>query len=380
MMTFRKKFWLTASSVLVASTSLFAPLAQAEPLVIGQVASLTGVDAGQARAYASGMQMLFGDVNAHGGVNGHTFTLLTKDHAGHAENTVAMTRQVLTEGRPIALAGYFGNRSVNDLLASGILAKEKIALVGYRTTELHKEMPYVYNVRAGLSDEITKITQHLATIGITRLGVMYEAGDKALALLARADEAAQKVNARIVSKTSYPAGTTQVYAAVAEFLKDPPQAIVLLASGTATAAFIEQYRAAGGTVQLFANSGADIQQLAQRLTQVQMQGVAIVQVTPNPYKISNRLSNELNDKVGKSQSPDTAVSYAMMEGYIAAKVIVEAVRRQGARPTREGMSSTLDAMTSFDLGGYLVGFKPGMRSGSRFVELSIISSNGKIRQ
>jgi len=61
-------------------------------------------------------------------------------------------------------------------------------------------------------------------------------------------------------------------------------------------------------------------------------------------------------------------------------VIVEAVRRQGAKPSREGIAATLDAMENYDLGGYVVGFKPGMRSGSKFVELSIISGSGKIRQ
>ncbi|MDB5963743.1 MAG: putative type branched chain amino acid transport system, periplasmic component, partial [Polaromonas sp.] len=169
--------------------------------------------------------------------------------------------------------------------------------------------------------------------------------------------------------------------AVADFLKDPPQAIILVTSGATAAAFIEQYRAAGGTVQLFANSGADIQQLAQRLTEEQMQGVAIAQVTPNPYKISTRLSKEFSDMAAaRAPNTDQPVSYAMIEGYMTAKVIVEAVRRQGARPTREGMVSALDGMGSFDLGGYLVAFRPGVRSGSRFVELSIISSNGKIRQ
>jgi ABC-type branched-subunit amino acid transport system substrate-binding protein len=69
-----------------------------------------------------------------------------------------------------------------------------------------------------------------------------------------------------------------------------------------------------------------------------------------------------------------------MEGYIAGKVIVEAVRRQGAKPTRDGMVSALDGMDNFNMGGYAVGFKPGMRRGSKFVELSIISGAGKIRQ
>lgn len=64
----------------------------------------------------------------------------------------------------------------------------------------------------------------------------------------------------------------------------------------------------------------------------------------------------------------------MTEGYITAKVIVEAVRHQGSRPTREGMSAMLDAMDSYDRGAYAAGFKPGIRSGS------IISGTGKIRQ
>jgi hypothetical protein len=70
----------------------------------------------------------------------------------------------------------------------------------------------------------------------------------------------------------------------------------------------------------------------------------------------------------------------MMEGFITGKVIVEAVRRQGAKPTREGIATALESIDRLDLGGYMVGFKPGVRTGSRFVELSIISGSGKIRQ
>ena len=201
-----------------------------------------------------------------------------------------------------------------------------------------------------------------------------------IALLAAADEAAKKTKTAIVLKASYPVATARVSPAVDLFTKTPPQAIIMIASGAAAAGFIEQYRAAGGAAQLFAHSGADIEQLSKRLAEDQMKGVAIAQVTPSPYKISNRLAKEFADTVAKNDKLEVPVSYAMMEGFIAAKVIVEAVRRQGARPTREGMAATLDAMDSYDLGGYVVGFKPGMRNGSKFVELSIISGAGKIRQ
>lgn len=366
--------------VALASMVAWAAAGHAAEVVIGQVAPMTGLEANQGRAYAAGMQLLFNNSNAAGGVNGNTFVLVHKDDGGRPEDTVSATRQLLAESKPLVLAGYFGSRNINDLVAAGLLEKEKIALVGYRTSEIRAETPLLYNVRASLRDEINKLTEHLATIGITRLGLFYEAGPGAAALIAAAEEAAKKANARIVTKASYPAGKARVTPAVDAFVAGAPQAIVMICTGSAAAGFIEEYRPAGGTAQLFAHSGADVEQMSKRLNEDQMKGVAIAQVTPSPYKISSKLTKEFSDAVAKADKLDVPVSYTMMEGYIDAKVIVEAVRRQRGKPTREGMVATLDAMDNYNLGGYVVAFRPGMRSGSRFVELSIISGSGRIRQ
>lgn len=375
-----KKIQLAARLVLAGAVIAGSQWACATQVLVGEVAPLSGLEANQGRAYAAGMQLLFNTVNKSGGVNGHTFKLVRKDDGGRPEDTVSATRLLLTEDKPLVLAGYFGNRNVADLVSSGLLEKDKIALVGYRTTEIRAETPLLYSVRANLRDEINKLTEHLATIGITRLGLFYEEGPGAAAVVAAAEEAAARAKASIMIKASYPAGTARVSPAIDAFTKASPQAIIMVSSGAAAAGFIEQYRGGGGTAQLFAHSGADIEQLAKRLAEEQMQGVAIAQVTPSPYKISSRLTKEFIDSVAKADKLEVPVSYAMMEGYIAAKVIVEAVRRQGAHPTREGMVAALDGMDSYNLGGYVVGFRPGMRSGSKFVELSIISGAGKIRQ
>jgi branched-chain amino acid transport system substrate-binding protein len=367
-------------ALLAAATMLGAQFANAAQVVVGQVGPMSGLEASQGRAYSAGMQLLFDSVNKAGGMNGHTFKLVRRDDGGRPEDTLAQTKALLAEDRPLVLAGYFGNRNIADLVASGILEKERIALVGYRTAEIRPEAPLLYNVRAGLRDEINKLTEHLATIGINRLGLFYEDGPGAAPLLAAADEAAKKANASIVVRASYPAGTGRVSPAVDLFTKTPPQAIIMVSSGAAAAAFIEQYRGAGGAAQMFAHSGADIEQLSKRLAEEQMQGVAIAQVTPSPYKIASRLAKEFTDLVAKTPNLEVPVSYAMMEGYIAAKVIVEAVRRQGGRPTREGMPAAIESIDNLNLGGYVVSFKPGVRTGSKFVELSIVTSAGKIRQ
>lgn len=369
-----------AARLVLAAAALVASGAQAAQIVVGQVGPMSGLEASQGRAYGAGMQLYFNRVNKGGGVNGHTFTLVQKDDGGRPEDTVSVTRQLLAEDKPLVLAGYFGNRNISDLVASGLLDQNKVAVVGYRVAEIRAETPLLYNVRASLRDEINKLTEHLATIGITRLGLLYEDGPGAAALIAAAEESAKKTNAAILVKASYPAGTTRVSPAIAMFMAGAPQAIIMVSGGAAAAAFIEQYRSGGGTAQLFAHSGADIEQLSKRLGEEQMQGVAIAQVTPSPYKIGSRLVKEFTDQVAQAEKLEVPVSFAMMEGYIAARVIVEAIRRQGARPTREGMVTALDGMDNFNLGGYAVGFRPGMRTGSKYVELSIISGAGKIRQ
>jgi branched-chain amino acid transport system substrate-binding protein len=355
------------------------PILAAE-IVVGQVGPMSGPEAGQGRAYAAGMQLHFTALNKAGGINGHKFTLLRKDDGGAPDDTVTLTKQMIAEDNPMVLAGYFGGRNVAGLVSAGILAKEKIALVGYRTSEIQPDAPYLYSVRAGLRDEISRLIEHLATIGIKRLGFFHEAGPGSTSVIAAAEDAARKAGATIEGRGSYVANTVAVTDAVDTFMNMQPQAIIMVSSGAAAAGFIEKYRIAGGAAQLLAHSGADIEQLSKRLSPEQMQGVAIAQVTPSPYKVSNQLVKEFADIAAKARNLEVPVSYAMMEGYIAARVISEAIRRQGSRPSHEGTVLALDSMSSFDLGGYVISFKPGQHSGSSFVELSIVTSAGRIRQ
>ena len=370
-----------AQLALAAAAVLGAQAIHAANIVVGQVGPMSGMEATQGRAYATGMELYFNHVNKTGGAGGHTFTLVRKDDGGRPEDTVAITKQLLAENKPMVLAGYFGNRNIAELLASGLLQKEKVPLVGYRSWEIRQDTPLLYNPRAGLKEEIGKLTEHLSTIGITKLGLFYEAGPGAVNLVTVADQAAKQARAQLVAQASYPSGTASVVQAVDSFAKTNPQAILMVASGAAAAAFIEQYRQAGGTAQIFSHSGADVEQMSKRLSEEQMQGVAIAQVTPSPYKISSKVAKEFNDIATKAEKLEVPIGYSMMEGFITAKVIVEAVRRQAGRaPTREGIVAALDAMDNYDLGGYVVGFKGNQRTGSKFVELSIVGSQGKIRQ
>ena len=371
--------WLAGMAIATAAMSN----ACAFEVLVAQVAPIRGLEAKQGMGYAAGLRLAFEAANRRGGMNGHTFALTTEDDGSRPESTVEQTRKLLTEKRPLVLAGYFGSQNLRELLASRLLEQQRIALVGYRTSDIAPAHAQLFNVRADIPSELAKLTNQLATVGVTKLGLLYEAGPGADAIVAAADQAAAQAKVRFLARASYASGNrsanTSIADAVQVFTKAAPQAIILVVNGAPTAAFIEAYRLSGGTAQLFAYSGADIEQLSQRLGEDHLKGVVISQVTPNPYKSTSRLVREFTEAVAQ-QKPKEPKSYVMMEGYIAGRVIVEAVQRQGRTPTREGMIATLNAMNDYDLGDYVIGFGSGARSGSKFVELSIVSNGGRVQQ
>jgi branched-chain amino acid transport system substrate-binding protein len=371
--------WTAGVALAMVAFGTLPGSAHAGQVVVGQVAPFSGIDGNQAKAYAAGMQLAFNAANK-AGLNGNTIALVRKDDAGKPEDTLRLTQELLDQDKATLLAGYFGIASIEAVARSGVLDKNHVALVGWRAAQVRPETQNLFNVRASLRDEMFKVSEHLGTMGITKLGIIYEQGPGGVALMTSAGEAAQKARVTIAAMAGYPAGTANVQQAVQAMIKVQPQAIMMVASGAAASAFVEQYRAAGGHAALFANSGVDAEQLGAKLKDEQIQGISIAQAVPSPYKMSSRIGKEFADAVAKSEKLEVPVSYAMMEGYIAGKVVVEAIRRQGKAPTREGTIEALGRMDYYDMGGYSVAYRPDIRAGSKFVELTILGGKGKVRQ
>lgn len=358
--------------------------AQAE-WVIGQVAPLTGAAAVQSRAYAQGMQLYFQHINRAGGVHGERIKLVSVDDRASPEVTVQQTQRVLQENKPIALAGYFGNRNLLALLDSKLLDKAQISLVGFHSSDTRVlKAAQLFSTRAVLPEEIEKIAKHLATLGLTRLALVYDerAEDEARALEASVAQVVKASGAQLVSSNMLKPGKAVQEAVIDRLQKVEPgvQAVMVVASSPVTAGFVEAYRMEEGAAQIYATSSVDLEQLATRLPVELMRGVSIAQVVPNPYRSNNRLNKEFRDAVAKQgKEQEQSVSYAMMEGYVNAKVLVEAMRR--TQPlTSDKLADSLRGMKSVDLGGYWINFQPGSQSGSKFVDLTIVNAQGRVTQ
>jgi ABC-type branched-subunit amino acid transport system substrate-binding protein len=142
-----------------------------------------------------------------------------------------------------------------------------------------------------------------------------------------------------------------------------------------TGDFIKSAKKAGSGAQFASTSFVGASALATELGEHGM-GVVVAQVVPPYSRASIPIVREYQAAIEKSLGKKD-YSFTSLEAYIGAKVLVEAIRRAGANPTREGLLKTLDSMQNFNVGGYQIDFSPSNHNGSRFVELTAISKAGR---
>ena len=159
-------------------------------------------------------------------------------------------------------------------------------------------------------------------------------------------------------------------------LSAKPDAIVQISAYTSCAAFILEAKKRGYTGQFVNVSFVGSQALADALGK-NGPGVMISQVVPFPFSGAVPLVRDYQKHMALIGFTD--YDFTSLEGYIAAKVMVEGLKRAGRNLTRENLISALETFKNLDLGGFEVSFSSQDHAASKFVDLSIIASNGKFQ-
>jgi len=159
--------------------------------------------------------------------------------------------------------------------------------------------------------------------------------------------------------------------------KANPDAILLLAGGrTAPLAVKTIKEGAAQDAQIYAMSLL-VPQEAFKAAGDKARGVVITQAVPFPFSATIPVVSQYQ-KLMKQYAPNDALSFSTLEGFIAAKITVEAIKRAGPNPSREKVVKALDHMGQLDLGGIYVDYSPQGRDGWGSVDLTIIGTNGKL--
>jgi branched-chain amino acid transport system substrate-binding protein len=234
---------------------------------------------------------------------------------------------------------------------------------------------HIFNVRATYQREAERAIAHLASLGITRIAVIHVDDGFGTDGLQGAQNglAAAKLKAVAIEKFDRSKPNFSVIAPL--MVKTEAQAIMIIGSGTAVVDGIKAIKTAGSGAQLvtLSNNASDG---FIKLLGANGRGVIVSQVLPQTFRYAL-----VKEATQLAQAHKIAiVSPAMLEGFASAKVLVEALRRSGPKPTRERLQAALEGMQKFDLGGLDISYSPTDHTGLDFADLSIISADGRFRR
>ena len=371
----------TLKHFLAGGIFLFAQQAGAETgvsndkILLGQAAVFSGPAAQLGIQMRNGIKAYLDYVNANGGVHGRRLDLVTEDDRYEASVAPAASKKLIEEHKVFALLGYVGTPTGAAHLP--VTTQAKVPLVGMFTGAEILRVPmnrYVFHVRASYYDETEKIVEQVVSTGGKKISVFYQADNYGEAGRKGTELALTKRGMKIHASGTVERNTVKVEDAVKAINASEPDAVVMVSAYTSCAEFIRQMKKAGSGATFYNVSFVGSKALADALGAVGS-GVAISQVVPFPWGTAVPVVKDYQLLAKKAGFTD--YNFSAMEGFLTAKVMVEALKRAGKNPTREGMVDALEAMRDVDLGGFYVSYSPTNHAGSKFVDLTIIGRNGK---
>ncbi len=346
-------------------------------IVLGQSAPFSGSAAQLGLQFNLGAQLHFEAVNAKGGINGRRIELQRLDDGYEPERCAANTRQFIGQN-VFALFGYVGTPT--SLAALPLATEAKIPFFAPFTGAQALREPfnrYAVHVRASYFDETAAIVRQVTSVGIRKVAVFHQNDAYGKTGLEGVQRALQAQNQTPVAVGTVERNSTEVAAALKDILAARPEAIVQIGAYKACATFIRLARQQGYAGNFYNVSFVGTQALSDELGAM-ARGVVVSQVMPFPYAPVMPLSGDylaaLKDQRGVSPN------YSGMEGFVAARVFTEALSRAGRNLTREAFLNAVEGLQNLNLGGFPVDFGPKKHTGSRFVELTLLTEDGRVRR
>ena len=353
-------------------------LAQPARIVLGQSAAFSGPAEQLGLQMNQGARIYFDALNATGGVNGRTIELRTLDDGYEPERCKANTDKLIKDD-VFALFGYVGTPTC--MAAMPLVDAAKIPFFGPFTGAEALRDPFrktVFHVRASYDDETALIVKQLTSLGIQKIAVFHQNDAYGQAGLAGVLHAMKPIGLSPVAIGTVERNSVDVAKAVKDIMAAKPAAVVQVGAYKACAAFIREARKAGYGGTFFNVSFVGTQALADELGK-DARGVVISQVMPSPFSTSTAISREYVEAVRKAGG-DAKPNYSSMEGYVAAKVFAEGLKRAGKPATRDSLITGLESMQNTDFGGFHVDFSARDHKASNYVELSMLTEDGKVRR
>lgn len=347
-------------------------------LLIGQTAGFTGAVALGVAETTEGAKLYLNAVNSRGGIGGQKIELISLDDKFDPKLAAANARTLIEERNVLAMFLNRGTPHTEAIIP--LLEQHGIALIAPSTGAMVLHQPvqkFVFNVRATYQREAEKAIVHLASLGITRIAVIHVNDSFGTDALAGAMKGFAATKLTPVAVEKFDRAKPDFTSLMPKVASSDPQAVMAFGSGSTVVDVIIALRAARSNAQVVTLSNNASSGFV-KLLDDKARGVVITQVFPNERSIAFPFVREAQELARAKGQQD--ISPAMLEGFAAAKVLVEVLKRAGPKPSRQSIVATLETLKKFDLGGLEVDYSPTDHTGLDFVDLSIIGADGRFKR
>jgi branched-chain amino acid transport system substrate-binding protein len=326
----------------------------------GIVGPLSGAARELGRQMKLGIDAAFNRANDAGGVEGRKLRLIAADDGYEPTRTLDAMKQLYDKEQ---VFGFIGNVGTPTAAVAIPYALEKRALFFGAFTGaniLRSDPPdrYVFNYRASYAEETDAVVRyliklrHLQPRQIAVLAQQDAYGDAGFAGVSKAFRVLG-VDDSAILRLNYKRNTVEVEDAINELKqqKTAIRAVVMVATYRAAAKFIEKTRDQFPGLIYTNVSFVGSSQLADELMMLgprYANGVIVTQVVP---AVGGYSSAVLEYKTALSKYfPGETPDYVSLEGYVAATVLIDALKKTGSQLDAEKLIDTLENTRNLDLG------------------------------
>lgn len=333
---------------------------------IGMANALTGPASGLGTDLKTGATAFLTRINAAGGVNGRKVVLVSKDDGYEPKNTASATQALIEKDKVFALFGYVGTPT--SAAAVPLASRSSVPYLFPFTGAEFLRNPvnkFVFNVRASYFDETELMIERLTKdIGAKKIMLFIQDDAFGEAGKAGVNRALHKRGMAAAEEARYKRNTLGVDEGVAKIKAAAPDAVIFVGTYASLSAAVKKAKAQGikapfmtvsfiGTERFIQEAGAD------------GDGVYITQVMPALDSGVPVVAQYLGDMKGGP------INYSSLEGYVDAAVLVEALKKAGANPTRAGLVGALEGLSA-DIGGLKIAFSAANHQGMKNVFLTVV--------
>jgi branched-chain amino acid transport system substrate-binding protein len=313
-----------------------------EPLRVGFVAQLSGVQAELGVQERNGVQLAMEEINAKGGIAGRSVELVVRDDLGTPEGAQAADRELMDAG-VVAIIGHATSGQTIAGLAVTNPAHVVMLSPTATTPELSGRDDYFFRVAYSLADRAHAMAQHIYQArNMRRVAAIHDTDNSAYseAYLKEFANKFQSLGGILIADVGFSSRAQPDFALIARLRADDPDGFLIIAADIDTAMIAQRTRLMGWLIPLFSTAWAQTETLITSGGKA-VEGLEI----ESAYPLNSQTPDCLDFKARYQNRFGQAPSFSAALGYEAVSVLADALKKTGGKA--DGLAHVLTNINNF---------------------------------